>query len=101
MNCLFCNTPLFAKQFTSFIFQCTICPVITHFTRHFPPSKDLVIIDFTIEPYVLELNLDRNKCTVYKGLCETNIISINYCPNITPDNANFWLTKLLNLTSFK
>jgi hypothetical protein len=104
MNCTFCNTILYDSGTT--VYYCTNHQTQIGFICSGLESQPTIeYIQFHIEQpaaFLIELNIEKQSCKLFtinkKKIKE--ILTLNYIPNITADNAKHWLDRLLNLKAF-
>lgn len=96
MKCQFCQHKLIETQ--SGHSQCNNCPIQVRYV-HWSTQEIIAIFLQVNEEYIIDLALSEQKCYLIKGTFK-KVVSLNYLPKINPNNANHWLTKLLNLKAF-
>jgi len=105
MKCYYCTTEL--EHNGGGIFKCFTCPHLVTYICSGSSSKIHVrTVDIVLPSYVCSLEQDAKQCNLYDrrpnevGLSLQRILSLNYLPDITPDNALDWIERLLKLKVF-
>lgn len=111
-NCIFCSSTLEkTNPYSASTYKtCKQCLVEVDYTIDNDSISYLVfkISESFNSRYEIELNYMSNTCILYKytptfsssSSGYTFLTELNYLPNINPNNAKQWLTRLLNLMVF-
>ena len=91
INCLYCNEILEYTYCPNFL--CEKCGVsIASY------NGEITMIDFNLSNYIIELDLIKSISILYADY--KPVLSLPYLININPNNKQYWLDKLLKLTTF-
>jgi hypothetical protein len=100
MNCTFCQTNIDNSSVGPCAYFCNHCNTDYYYNDESP--QELLYITFELDNYLIELDINNKLCKLYKGSPINNkyMFTLDYIPNITPNNANYWLNRFLNLKVF-
>lgn len=91
--CIYCQKDVVIRNGLS---SCTSCKI-----NYIESNAKLIWIEYNIgEDYYIDTDFFNKKCWLVLTKGDMDIIELNYLPEINPQNAKYWVDKLLKLKAF-
>lgn len=95
--CIYCKNELMLSE--GFL-VCQTCPNTKYIYGRNNGELKLIWVFFEYFPYCIDISLIDNKTYMFKHMEQDALISLDYVPNINPNNSEKWVDRLLNMMIF-